>query len=156
MYSLHCNFWHEGHPQSTKKCCFFWKSDPLTEKIKISLWSNSCGHQFTYFCQVLWKSVKHKWPERYVMFLTEKNYLPLPPGPESDFAKNFTGSPFPHSSSLCQVSSKSIQFPGRYKRKCRVESSQYHCEGYRLLANNNSNKSRYGRITVKRKLPCFQ
>ena len=34
-------------------------------------------------------------------------------GPWSDIARNFTGSPFSHFPSRCQVSSKSVQFPRR-------------------------------------------
>jgi len=54
----------------------------------------------------------------------------------SDLAKNFVRSFFPHSPSLWQVSSKSVQFSRMYVRKCLPESLQYQREACRLLVDN--------------------
>jgi len=42
----------------------FWGKRPLRKKFKISLQNNSCEQWFTYSCQVSWKLVKWKWPNR--------------------------------------------------------------------------------------------
>jgi len=52
-------------------------------------------------------------------------FCPFPCGFWGDLAKNFTGSLFPHSPSLCQVLSKSVQFSRRYMISENVFNTHY-------------------------------
>jgi len=104
-------------------------------------WPHSCRHCSTYSCQVWWKLVKQKWPKQCKVYLTGKKvsilHLFWGPWSWSDSAKNFAGSLFP---SVCHVLSKSNQCLKRYMQKCRLESSEYRCEAYRLHAVNDGSK----------------
>jgi len=55
------------------------------KKIKISLWNDLCGHQFTYSCQVLWKSYRTRSDQK----LSSQNKLCLSPGTEERFRWKF-------------------------------------------------------------------
>ena len=66
--------YRNGVPKSV-----FRKATPQRKIFNISLRNDSCGHRFTYSCQVSWKSVKQKSPNRCVVFLTEKKSLEFYP-----------------------------------------------------------------------------
>jgi len=87
---------------------------------------------FTYFCHVSWKSVKWKWPNRCVVFMTKNLrkklvFVPCLRILWTGLVENFSGPLFPH---LCQVLSESVQFPRRYTRKKISKQLQYRREAY--------------------------
>jgi len=93
---------------------FLEKSNPLMEKFQnfATIWKYSCGHWFVYSCKVSWKSVKRSGSDQTGVWYSSQRKVSvwsLSLGSWSDLAKNFIGSLFPHSPSLCQVFSKSVQ-----------------------------------------------
>jgi len=66
--------------------------------------------------------------------------------PKAEVAK--PGSFFPHSPSLCQVSSKSAQFSERYTHKCLLRSLQYRREACRLLLADKSHTFKFNTVYI--------
>ena len=104
---------------------------------------NDCrAHGFMYFCQVSRKSVKRKWLNGCVVFITKKVGILLRCLWFLERSRQkITGSLFPHSPSLCQVLSTSVQFSRRYTRKCLPDSP--------TKRNYNKNRLMRGLESVK-------
>jgi len=101
-------------------CICHWEAVPKMEKFTIWCQYDSCGHRFTTcLCEVWWKSVKGKWPKQW--FTGQKKLQTLSDATRqihwSYFMKNSLGLIFPNPPSICQVSSKWIQFPVTYTHK---------------------------------------
>ena len=118
------------------------KSDPLTENLQ------------NFATKLFMRPIIHVFPATFVeignaevtkpvhgicdeKIIEKVSFVPFLRRPGSDVAENFIRSLFPHSPSLCQVSSKSAQFSERYTRKCVLRPLQYRREACSLLADNN-------------------
>jgi len=98
---IHLKTWPKLPKEGVPKC-FGEKRPPKRKNFKISQWNDSCGQWFTYSCQVLWKSVKQKWPNWCVVLMMKKQiteklvFGPFLWRPWSDLNLKFYRIIFPH------------------------------------------------------------
>ena len=113
----------------------FWrKSDPLIENSEISL-RNDWRSKFTCSNQATWKSVKQKWPNRCVVFVTKNFVLGPSPGPlERQFYSTTLSPPRP--------SAKFRAMPSGFSGDIRENVFQTHYSiGVKSVANERHGTS---------------
>ena len=116
---------------TTKKSVFFGEKWPINGKFQNFATKGFMWTLIHVFLPSFVKSVKRS-DQTGVWYSSQKRlvFCPFLCGFWSDLAKGFTRSLFPHSPSLCQILSKSVQFSRRYIQKCLPvpDSLQYRRE----------------------------